>query len=414
MIAKKNIMRLMVLALGLAAFSRAAMADRKAADEKTGNVADGAVDVENSSEEVEEIVEAMPENTLDTCQDKLDNDLDSHVDCDDQDCEIFAACVADEPVEEKQPEKPGAPITRVTVFETKTLEETGRYCKDGIDNDNNGLADCQESQCQHSLHCRKEMYDYERDETRPPGFFTSFGLGLAAPNFRHPHATTDSTYGNDISFDPDVGGMFDLQAGFMFHKFVGAGVNVKLAVTGASNQEDKWFNDDDDDYKFLGLKLWNNFGGFVRLQWPFERVVPYINLHAGMSTTRHRWRVYDDENTWDDIYDYEDDDDDDFLIGRPDKKRSKTMRHFTFAVEPGFHAYVIKQVFGLGVKAWLPVVASSDSETDNVGIMMDFIFTPQWRGPKVLKEKYRNPEPAVTPKAEETAYPGAQSGANPT
>ncbi|MCP4601824.1 MAG: hypothetical protein GY847_15135 [Proteobacteria bacterium] len=35
----------------------------------------------------------LPENTLNACRDGLDNDSDDHVDCDDQDCEIFAICV---------------------------------------------------------------------------------------------------------------------------------------------------------------------------------------------------------------------------------------------------------------------------------------------------------------------------------
>jgi hypothetical protein len=47
-------------------------------------------------------------------------------------------------------------------------------------------------------------------------------------------------------------------------------------------------------------------------------------------------------------------------------------------------------MMGVGIKAWLPVVASSESETDNVGLLMSFIFTPTWRGAPVLKEKYQN------------------------
>ena len=35
----------------------------------------------------------VAENTVDACSDNLDNDNDGHVDCDDQDCEIFALCV---------------------------------------------------------------------------------------------------------------------------------------------------------------------------------------------------------------------------------------------------------------------------------------------------------------------------------
>ena len=73
------------------------------------------------------------------------------------------------------------------------------------------------------------------------------------------------------------------------------------------------------------------------------------------------------------------------------------MRHFTFALEPGFDVFIAKRRFGIGLKAWLPVVASEDSETDNVGILMSFIFTPQWRGERTLKDKYKNPPKPATP-----------------
>jgi hypothetical protein len=37
---------------------------------------------------------AGAENTLDTCTDNIDNDNDDWVDCDDQDCSVFAVCVS--------------------------------------------------------------------------------------------------------------------------------------------------------------------------------------------------------------------------------------------------------------------------------------------------------------------------------
>jgi len=40
-----------------------------------------------------EVETARPENTVSMCQDGRDNDGDSHADCDDQDCEIFAICL---------------------------------------------------------------------------------------------------------------------------------------------------------------------------------------------------------------------------------------------------------------------------------------------------------------------------------
>jgi hypothetical protein len=240
------------------------------------------------------------------------------------------------------------------------------------------------------------MYHYVEDDTRPPGLFVNFGFGAAFPNYRHPRAETDSVHGDNISFDPDLGGMLDLQLGMMFLKYVGAGVNFKWAVTGAGNHDHMIFSEQtDEDYKYMGLKYAANIGGFVRLQWPFERVVPYVNIHAGYSAARHRWHVYDGENSWSDIREHESDDSWP-IEGEKDVKHSGSMRHFTFALEPGFDVQVVKRFFGIGLKAWLPVVASSDSETDNVGLILNFSFTPQWRGSKQLKDKYKN-APAPTP-----------------
>ena len=43
--------------------------------------------------EQESCPEVVQENTLAGCRDGMDNDADGHVDCDDQDCEIYAMCV---------------------------------------------------------------------------------------------------------------------------------------------------------------------------------------------------------------------------------------------------------------------------------------------------------------------------------
>jgi hypothetical protein len=39
---------------------------------------------------------ARPENTPDACRDHADNDGDGHVDCNDQDCVVFAFCVGED------------------------------------------------------------------------------------------------------------------------------------------------------------------------------------------------------------------------------------------------------------------------------------------------------------------------------
>jgi len=57
-----------------------------------------AQEAEPTAEPVEAEV-MFQENTIEACGDRLDNDRDRHVDCDDQDCEIFAICVKPAPVQ---------------------------------------------------------------------------------------------------------------------------------------------------------------------------------------------------------------------------------------------------------------------------------------------------------------------------
>jgi hypothetical protein len=356
----------------------------------------------NGSAEADEAVSLMDEaaqataeaeNTAEVCNDLLDNDLDSHTDCRDQDCEAVEACAA-ETKPKKEPENTvetqthiETPTASITLYHSGVVPETRQRCSDNIDNNGNGLTDCEEASCQRSRYCRKTMYEYRIDEKRPPGLFVNFGLGVALPNYRSPRATTDSMYG-EIPFDPDAGGMMDWQLGYFFFKWFGAGINGKIAVTYGSNQ---FVHEQggDEDYKYWGYKTWGNVSGFARFQWPFERVVPYVNIHLGYSAARNRWNVYDDENYWDDIWEHESDHS--YPIeGERDERYSGPMRHFTFAFEPGIDIFVAKRMMGVGIKAWLPVVASSESETDNVGLLMSFIFTPTWRGAPVLKEKYQN------------------------
>jgi hypothetical protein len=64
-------------------------------------------------------------NDTEICDDGIDNDGDGKTDCDDRDCDSFAAC-------QPMPEY-GVP------FETS--------CADGIDNDHDGLTDCADRDC---------------------------------------------------------------------------------------------------------------------------------------------------------------------------------------------------------------------------------------------------------------------------
>lgn len=56
----------------------------------------------------------IAENTANACRDRRDNDGDGHVDCDDQDCEVFVFCVSPPPGQTPQvapqPAPPSAPV----------------------------------------------------------------------------------------------------------------------------------------------------------------------------------------------------------------------------------------------------------------------------------------------------------------
>ena len=109
------------------------------------------------------------------------------------------------------------------------MPETGRLCSDHIDNDKNGLIDCHEPACQTSGYCRKLMYERPEPKSKAPGVLVNAGFGLAMPNYRIPTAKTEWTsesgdvYDN-VPFDPDMGVMLDLQLGYLFIPWVGAGV----------------------------------------------------------------------------------------------------------------------------------------------------------------------------------------------
>ena len=76
------------------------------------------------------------ENTQALCKDGQDNDGDGLVDCADQDCGYFKFCV------KAKPASAGA-------------ENTPAKCKDGKDNDGDGLADCADQDCALLSFCSK-------------------------------------------------------------------------------------------------------------------------------------------------------------------------------------------------------------------------------------------------------------------
>ena len=365
---------------------------QKAAQKETDAVTEEAVSAETTGplpEELADPIAPLTENTLEMCQDGEDNDADSHVDCDDQDCEIFAICV-----QQPESEPPPAPLTiRVPVHFPVT--EIGYQCRDGVDNNENGKIDCHDPSCHSTHHCRRMMYERPEPPDKAPGLLISAAIGSALPNYRLPSAEArwqDPETGKiyEIPFDPDIGVMLDLQVGYLFMKWLGAGVGFKSAFTFASNRNLYFLSkDDENDYKYVGSKYYGNLSAYLRVQYPIARVVPHLGIHVGYSVTQHTWHVYEEDNYWSDIDDYESEDSND-IVGERTEIRSNRERHFTLAFEPGIDVFLVKRLFAIGMKAWLPVVASKHPEGDNVGILLNFIFTPLWREPLQLKPTYTN------------------------
>ncbi len=346
----------------------------------------------SESEALTEPLDVITENTLEMCQDAEDNDADSHVDCDDQDCEIFAICIAEEAPPEEEVTASLPQTVRVPV--QFPLTEQGLQCRDGVDNNENGLIDCHDPTCQPSYYCRRVMYERPAPPNKIPGLFINTGVGIALPNYRlptgetkWPDPNTEDVY--KVPFDPDMGTMIDLQVGYLFMKYIGVGLSLKSAFTFATNRILFFLSKDDPDfYKYNGSKYYGNVSGFFRVQWPAGIVVPHLSFHVGYSVSQFTWRIYDRLNPWSDIDDYEVDDSE-YIIGDQTEIRSGRKRHFTFALEPGVDFFVVKRLFGIGIKAWLPVIASANPEADNVGVLLNLTFTPTWREPLQLKPEYK-------------------------
>jgi hypothetical protein len=353
---------------------------------------------EQTKEAEKETVVAEPEpsppaqeSTVQDCTDGQDNDGDGHVDCDDQDCEIFAVCVKAAPPEpEKEPAKEEAPPKPTWV------PESGIQCRDGKDNNGDGQIDCHEMTCQRYHYCRQLMYETPETPNKEPGLLVNIGFCVAFPNFRTPTATANSIHYGEVPFDPDMGGMLALKLGYMSLKWLGVGLNFLTGITGASNHSEFLETTDDPNrYKYFGEKTFGHIGGFLRLQWVFDRVVPYLDIAAGYSFMEYQWQIYDPSNDWDDISgQWDDGNHDDYyyydegnIVGYQDTNRFRT-RHFTFALEPGIDFYVSKRRFAIGLNAWMPVVASNDSSTDNIGVMFNLTYMPMWREQPRLKPEY--------------------------
>ncbi len=358
-------------------------AQKKKTSEKKGKKAKVTVVAEKAATEATPAI--VLENTLEACEDKQDNDRDGHVDCEDQDCEIFAMCVKGPAPVLIAPMPPPPPMY---VAPPPPRTETGRLCSDGLDNNNDGLIDCFEKSCQRYRYCRKQIYYVPEPEDKAPGLFITFGGGIAFPNFRGADSTAWSNrYSTNIEFEPDIGFLVDLQVGYLPINWIGFGLNYTGGVTGATNE-----NDGNRDttlilrYKYQAMKSFNHIGGFVRFQYPFSRVVPYINVAAGYTYVYQQWRVYNGDEDWDDIYTNDEDD-----LHYTRETLTSDDKHFTVALEPGIDVFLRKRSIAVGLRAWLPIFGTSDAANDNLGVIFNVTFTPMWREKPQIRPEYMDP-----------------------
>ncbi len=102
-----------------------------------------------------------------TCADKIDNDMNGLIDCKDPQCATQQTCIDEQVIAEcKTIADCAKPLCSSNLANTLCNESatnpvnpadpnnpTGNICADGIDNNNNGLVDCQEPACQSSPLC---------------------------------------------------------------------------------------------------------------------------------------------------------------------------------------------------------------------------------------------------------------------
>jgi hypothetical protein len=293
------------------------------------------------------------------CYDGIDNDGNGLVDCGDPGCASQRRC--------------------------RPREESGRACRDGVDNDGNGLVDCEDTGCANEKYCVKKRTFVPEPADKAPGLLVDLGMGLAMPNWRRSGAYVpagDNRYDERIPFRPDLGFAMDLQVGYLPLRWLGFGVAGLMTETGASNQTDWYDLNENDPYKYDGEATHWNVSGFVRFQWPSEVFVPYINLAAGYSYNSYRWSVYPGYEDWDDI-NYGD-----MHMDDNESSYHVVYKHLTLAVEPGFDVFVRRRSISVGLHAWLPVWASQDAGSDNLGAMITLSFFPTYRESPQVRPEY--------------------------
>ncbi len=254
--------------------------------------------------------------------------------------------------------------------------ELGLQCIDVIDNNNNGVTDCDEPSCQGVEFCLEKIYYIPEPKKKPMKILMTIGLGVAFPNWSPPVSEgQEDSAGNRyvVPYLPDVGPMADVSLAYLFFHWFGAGLKGLVAGTNVQSR-DRWY--EEDYYKFDGVKVLINVSAFARFQYPFKRFVPYVNLVAGYSYVQYRWVTFTRFNEETDS------------IMTLDRIIEPPSRHLTFAFELGTDYFIIKRTLAVGVKAWLPFAATNGSGMDNTGFLFTATYTPMWAEKKTIRPQY--------------------------
>ncbi len=383
------------------------------------------------------------ENTLDACRDGLDNDGDRHIDCDDQDCEVYVIChvvVPDHAAHDKAesssepPQKLGeagdlcsdgidnddngetdcgddacsavpwcpagdesGPLcgdgkdndedglidckepSCLTSRYCEVGPEMGVQCQDGKDNDANGIRDCDEPSCQDSRFCYDEIFYVPEPPNKPMGLLLSMGLGFAFPNWSPPSGDVKTNGGSEYVI-PYRPDVGPLADLSINYMFINwVGFGVKSMITSTGVQSRSEWSEE--DFKFDGVKIYFHAGGFVRFQYPLDSIVPYANFALGYSYAQYRWVTYS-------RFSQNDGEETRRTLALIEEPPS---HHMTFAIEPGIDVFILKRCLAAGIKAWLPIAATKDSSMDNTAVMLTFTYTPLWSEASTIKPKYLKP-----------------------
>jgi hypothetical protein len=405
------------------------------------------------------------ENTFELCQDRADNDGDGHVDCDDQDCEVFAACVQKAGRPNKMTEPPQAPeagpvdcsdgkdndgngkidcVDEACLYEywcrsTPTAwnapTEQGAQCGDSLDNDADGLVDCDEPACNASVYCvpgpEEGLRCRDNKDNDKNGLIDCEEEGC-----RRSYYCRKRIYYTPLTPGRPMAWMVSLGVGLALPNWSQPEANGEVLENG-SRQPVPF------DAK-VGLAL-NLEVAYMPLSWlgggisstiagiwdssrePFETDYTTYKYDAAKLQGSIGGFVRLQVPVWERFvpfvnlhvgYTYSkyywvvypatdswSNIDQGYYSARATPEYG--VGHASFMVEPGFDAFVRARTVAIGLRAQLPVatIKWSAHSTDSAALFLSVSYTPTWRERPVIRPEYANPVPRTA--EEQTTSPAA-------